>query len=215
MGNRATFSAVVLAAALRAPLALADDPAPPDPGACADPGPGLAQMPADDPSAAARKRAQVRRLTAVMLREGASFSEERYLRYQRLGKGGIALIPLGALSMIAGLALVVSSKVVAPREYYGDDPELVEQGYYNDYQYQQHEKSTHLLVGGLSALFGGALALGAGIALAAGGRSGMKRQELLRRKDEILGPAIAGRWTLQLTADPRSGLVGARLVVAL
>jgi hypothetical protein len=165
--------------------------------------------------AAERRQAQIRRLEAVMAKEGGDFSQERYERYRRRRTGGTALITTGALSMITGFALLVASSVIKPNDYYGDDPELVKQGYYNDYQYQKHEKSKRLLIGGLSTLIGGGLMMGVGITLAIIGRSGMKRQELLRRKDEILGAKARGRLTLQLVADPQQELVALRLSVAL
>jgi hypothetical protein len=150
-----------------------------------------------------------------MAKEGGDFSQERYEQHRRRSAGGKGLITVGALSMITGFALTVASTMVAPSSYYGDDPKLVEQGYYNDYQYKRHEKSKRLLIGGLSALIGGGVMLGVGITLAAMGRSGMKRQELLRRKDDILGAEVPGRLTLQLVADPQQEIVALRLRVAL
>jgi hypothetical protein len=205
-----------LAAVLFAPPASADDPAPflivQKPAA--DEGPQPVEVERDRRSEA-RRKAQIRRLENVMQREGPSFSQARYDKYNKIRSGGAILITVGALSMVTGFALIVASAVAAPESYYGDDPELVEQGYYNDYEYKQHEKSVHLLAGGLAALITGGLMVGAGIGITVAGRSGMKRQNLLKRKDEILAADAGWRLTLRLVADPRQELLGVRLSVAL
>jgi hypothetical protein len=235
MLKRTAFLFSLVISVLRASLASADEPLA-DGSAAADAGAGvyvvqepIASAPEDQAAppdvspeewwlavrAAERRQAEIRRLRAVMAKEGDGFSQERYEQHRRRRAGGTGLITVGALSMITGFALTVASTLVAPSDYYGDDPELVEQGYYNDYQYQKHEKSKRLLIGGLSALIGGGVMLGVGITLAVMGRSGMRRQELLRRKDEILGATARGRLTLQLVADPQQELVALRLRVAL
>ncbi len=124
-------------------------------------------------------------------------------KYQRRRSTGVSLAVVGGLTMVASPVFLAASFSRGGIDDYKDDHDP---GYYNEYQEDRLRTSRGLFAGGLISLVGGGLMLGIGITLAVSGRSGIKRQEYLLRKDEALGPLRDLRIGLQ--ADPSTGKLG-------
>jgi hypothetical protein len=146
---------------------------------------------------------EVTRLLRVMEKEGNEFSQERYESYGNRVSGGTVLLVLGGGSVLAGLIYMFYSikREIDDIDWYAEDDEYSEE---DDYETKP----------GIFAclLVAGAVGIGVGAALVGTGRSGRKRQEMLRRKDEILGPfSPRVGVTLSFFTDPRSGANGLAL----
>jgi len=146
---------------------------------------------------------EVTRLLRVMEKEGNEFSQERYESYGNRVSGGTVLIVLGGSSVLAGLIYMFYSikREIDDIDWNTDDDEY-------------DEKDDYKMKPGIAVglLIGGAVGIGIGAALVGTGRSGRKRQELLRRKDEILAP-FSPRFgvTLSFFTDPGRGAGGLAL----
>jgi hypothetical protein len=177
--------------------------------------PGLVQMPELTPEErrqVARRARLITRLNRAMEREGGDYSEERYEMYGRRIAVGAVLIGLGAASALTALVcafydLNQALSAISYSEDVESDDETSSDGGDDGY------------VSGpviLSLVAAGVAMIGLGVPLLATGVSGRHRQQLIRRKDEILAPfdPRAVRVSLSLTGDPARGAGGLTLRVA-
>jgi len=151
-----------------------------------------------------RRAREIDRLNAVMDREGSEFSEEKYGAYRSRLTGGALLIALGGASMFAAMVTGISLEANSSSS---DE--------YDEYDDSAGEDSSSRLLPGLplGLLFGGIAAVGIGVPLTISGARGKKRQDLLRRKYEILTPYEPSVATLSVFVDPDRGSGGLNLKV--
>jgi hypothetical protein len=179
-------------------------PPPPtaDPAACADRSPAIdLALYADYVLAASRRQRQLEQLYRVMAVEGPEFSEERYAAYRARMAGGILLMALGGSSvfaaMVTGIALEPGASS-ADGEYDGSGSS------------DRDPLATGLPIG---LALGGIASIAIGLPLTITGARGKHRQELLRRKYEILAPYEPPAVSLSLYADPAAGEGGLQVKV--
>jgi hypothetical protein len=149
---------------------------------------------------ATRRSRQIDQLYAVMNREGDEFSQEKYESYDARRTGGVVLIVLGGASvfasMITGITLDTGSSS-------SDD--------YEDGDSTDDERSSLLPGLPLGLLFGGIGSIAIGLPLTISGARGKRRQEILRRKDEILAPYDPSAVFISFYVDPERGSGGIQM----
>jgi len=139
-------------------------------------------------------------LASARAKEGPEYSEGRYRQYTgRLGLG-ISLVVVGFAGVVYGIAYGVT-KLFSGIGSHGESEE------HNDLDLGPEGMGIGMFAGGLALI-------GIGAPLAVSGASGRKRQDLLRRADEIEGPFDPFAVSLRLwSGDGRGG--GLQVVVRL
>jgi hypothetical protein len=145
---------------------------------------------------------QIEQLYRVMDREGDAFSQEKYDAYRNRQAGGTVLVVLGACSVFGSLVtgIALNARSGSSDEY--DDGSSVD---------ESRDTLSEALPLGL--LFGGIASIGIGVPLAISGAQGKHRQEILRRRDDILAPYAPPSATVSLSFDPDGRAGGLRLSV--
>jgi hypothetical protein len=175
-----------------------------------------------------RHEREIVRLNRVMEREGPEFSEREYETYKSRVNGGIMLLVLGVGSLATGAVYCLYHLIHAIGEAFDgtDDPEGDEYdsgsgsnpGSDAVPSSSSHDEDAgpefHPAVPGVLFPLGGVL-IASGIPLLITGVSGKHRQELLRRKDEILAPfdPYAVTASVSLFADSQGNVGGLRAKV--
>jgi len=159
-----------------------------------------------------RHERDITRLNRAMDREGPEYSEEMYESYRSRMTGGIVLLALGGASIVCTFiyALYVIVNDVATSVTYSEDGEE-----------QHHEEDDGRIgepgqrVALWSMFIGGITGIAIGVPLLITGMQGKKRQDVLRRKDEILAPfdPYAITASLSLFTDSQGNVGGLRLKV--
>jgi hypothetical protein len=146
-----------------------------------------------------RSKARVHLLYECMEREGPVFSEDKFIKYRRKKIAGIILTVLGGASVVSSPILAIAGAVESYQ-------------FQSSESYDEENDSGGMSDFGMSALIAftsGIGVLSAGISLLISGRRGMKRQNVLREKDEILNLKVSAL-RLRVIADPigRTGGLG-------
>jgi hypothetical protein len=150
---------------------------------------------------ATRRSRQIDRLYAVMNREGTEFSEEKCEAYSARVKGGVVLIALGGASIFAAMITGITLEAGSSSSDGYDEGD------------SSGERSSLLPGLPLGLLFGGIGAIAIGVPLAISGARGKHRQEILRRKGEILAPYDPSAAFVSFFIDPERGSGGIQLKV--
>jgi hypothetical protein len=181
----------------------------PQPGVAAD-----AVFPELDPTEARRlKRAmrhrekEILRLQKVMSIEGPEFDEVKYESYRNQKGAGVALVAIGGVGLVSmiiyGFYVIVSDISTSldsscDSEYDSSDCSSSE---HDDGRLGEPRQRAALW----AMLITGVAGIGIGVPLLVSGMRGKNRQEILRRKDDILAPFDPATATLSLFADPEGG----------
>jgi hypothetical protein len=158
---------------------------------------------ADAMAQANRRARDVSRYYAAFDREGGEFSPEKHEQYRNRRAGGAILIVLGGSSifaaMVSGITLGLNS--LSDEDDYDQPTE----------GYEEDSRDRLLPALPLGLLFGGIGAIAIGVPLTISGAAGKRRQDLLRRKLEILAPYGAPDAYVSLFTDPERGAGGLQL----
>jgi hypothetical protein len=159
----------------------------------------------------ARHERDVANLRRAMEIEGPEYSEEAAESYRNRLAGGVVLVAIGAVgvvtlifgSFVIGIQDIATSTEAERNDDDGSD--------YTDGRLGEPHQRVVLW----SALIAGVTGISVGVPLLVTGRKGKKRQELLRRKEEILAPfdPFAATARLTLFADSEGRAAGLRLQV--
>jgi len=163
-------------------------------------------QPAVDPKIIRRRLAEhsrnlVRLNNAVRI-EGPDADYEKFRRYRARVAGGVTLIVVGVATFFGGIVVGMAGTIGSVASDFGD-----------------HESSggdgDGILGAMLGMMLGGVACIGAGIPLAISGRRGKSRQQILRRKEEILAPfdPFAVTASVSLFTDSEGNVGGLRLEV--
>jgi len=156
-----------------------------------------------------RHQKEVARLERVMQIEGNEFSEEKFETYRSRKAGGITLVAIGGASLVFTLiyGFYVCMDSISDNSWYDDDDDTYEPE--GDGRFAKAPQRAALWIAFATGLTG----IAVGVPLLVSGSRGKKRQELLRRKEEILAPFDPATASLSLFADPHGGGGGLRLEV--
>jgi hypothetical protein len=164
-----------------------------------------------------RHEREVERLKRAMDREGPEYSEEAYQSYRSRSVGGVVLVALGGVGIVGtifyGLYVMVTdaSTVSAEEREKAQDGDGEDLNSATDGEFGEPGQRIALW----SMFIGGIAGLAVGVPLLVTGMQGKKRQDILRKKDEILAPfdPYAITASLSLFADSQGNVGGLRLKV--
>jgi hypothetical protein len=149
------------------------------------------------------------RLERVMAVEGNEFSEEKWEAYKNQKAGGIVFIAIGGAGLIATIIYGLKVIVQDATESWCTDSSY-DESYDSSTSSTCHDHDGRLghpaqRVALWTMFITGITGIAVGVPLLVSGSQGKKRQELLRRKDDILAPFDPATATLSLFADPQGG----------
>jgi len=154
-----------------------------------------------------RHEREITRLNRVMEREGPEYSEEMYESYRNRKGAGIALVAIGGVGLVCtlvyGFMVIISDAFSYDSE--SDDP------HDDDGRLGEPRQRAALW----TMLLTGITGIAVGVPLLVTGMQGKKRQDILRRKAEILAPfdPFAVTASLSLFTDSEGNVGGLRLRV--
>ena len=150
-----------------------------------------------------RRKKQILKLHKIMAAEGADFSQVKYDRYMARFGGGLALVIVGGFALVGSLlsAGAAFSEGVNWGSHEGPDPE-------EEAAARKYRITAYVLMAC------GIISLGTGIPIMILGSKGRRRQNYLRRKDQILEGYPTAKVALSLYGDPltKSGGMAMTLV---
>lgn len=147
-----------------------------------------------------RHQREITRLNRVMDIEGPEFDEERYDSYRNQKAGGIALVAVGGVSLISMVFYFFYVLFDDAADYENDEsyPDRTEEDDSRLGEPRQRAALWTMLITGVTGI-------AVGVPLLITGSRGKKRQDLLRRKDEILAPFDPATASLSLFASTGGG----------